>query len=301
MHAQILMLVLGVAIFIPILNTFPTLHKTIAPIAWSGMIGAFLFGVGMQLGDGCGSGSIIKLSYNRYSQAVLLPFMIGSFLGTTHVLDLTRLGGLGTIDLGTMGIVPAIGIQLAVLLFLFLLTLVWKRYKKWNGVSAWNYKLNLAMIGIVLVSVPFLLLSGQQWGISYAFGLWGAKVASWLGFPVQNLEYWQQLANQQTLRSAVVFDITSLSNFGIVLGAWYYIQLQKKQKPRVPFHCKRSAYGAVLGGLLMGYGAQLAFGCNIGPYFSGISSGSLHGWSWFVFAFLGTILGLKLRKTFKYE
>jgi uncharacterized membrane protein YedE/YeeE len=34
---------------------------------------------------------------------------------------------------------------------------------------------------------------------------------------------------------------------------------------------------AVVGGLLLGYGARIAFGCNIGAYFSGIAFTSLHG------------------------
>src|ERR1700732_4360162 len=42
----------------------------------------------------------------------------------------------------------------------------------------------------------------------------------------------------------------------------------------------RSLIAAVLGGLLLGYGARLAYGCNIGAYFSGIASSSLHGWLW---------------------
>jgi hypothetical protein len=33
-----------------------------------------------------------------------------------------------------------------------------------------------------------------------------------------------------------------------------------------------------VGGSLLGYGARLAYGCNIGAYFSGIASSSLHGW-----------------------
>jgi hypothetical protein len=36
---------------------------------------------------------------------------------------------------------------------------------------------------------------------------------------------------------------------------------------------------------MMGYGARLAYGCNIGAYFSGVASASLHGWLWFVLAF----------------
>ena len=63
---------------------------------------------------------------------------------------------------------------------------------------------------------------------------------------------------------------------------------------RVPI---RALMMAVLGGLLMGYGARLAFGCNIGALFSGIASGSLHGWLWMAAALAGTALGVPLRSS----
>ena len=52
---------------------------------------------------------------------------------------------------------------------------------------------------------------------------------------------------------------------------------------------------SVIGSLLMGYGALLAFGCNIGAYFSGIASFSLHGYIWGMLALAGTFLTLYLR------
>ena len=48
----------------------------------------------------------------------------------------------------------------------------------------------------------------------------------------------------------------------------------------------------------MGYGARIAFGCNIGAFFSGVASTSLHGWLWIVFAVAGTGLGVRLRRLF---
>jgi hypothetical protein len=50
-----------------------------------------------------------------------------------------------------------------------------------------------------------------------------------------------------------------------------------------------------VGGLLLGYGARLSFGCNIGALVAGISSGSLHGWLWLVSGFCGGIAGVYLR------
>jgi hypothetical protein len=57
----------------------------------------------------------------------------------------------------------------------------------------------------------------------------------------------------------------------------------------------RQWLAAIVAGLVLGYSSRLAFGCNVGAYFSGISTGSLHGWIWFAAAFAGSILGVRLR------
>jgi hypothetical protein len=49
---------------------------------------------------------------------------------------------------------------------------------------------------------------------------------------------------------------------------------------------------------LLGYGARLAYGCNIGAYFSGIASASVHGWLWLVAAFAGSAIGTYMRPWF---
>ena len=91
--------------------------------------------------------------------------------------------------------------------------------------------------------------------------------------------------------------MTSVMNVGIVLGALAAAGLAGRYQPvwRLPL---RSVAAAVIGGLLLGYGARLAFGCNIGAYFSGIASGSLHGWVWFAAALAGNVIGTRLRPLF---
>jgi hypothetical protein len=42
----------------------------------------------------------------------------------------------------------------------------------------------------------------------------------------------------------------------------------------------------------------LAYGGNIGAYFSGIASSSVHGWLWLGAAFVGSVLGTYLRPWF---
>jgi hypothetical protein len=97
----------------------------------------------------------------------------------------------------------------------------------------------------------------------------------------------------------VFSNTTSVMNFGIIAGALLAAGLAGRFAPSAPWRLPlRSILAAIIGGLLMGYGARLAFGCNIGAYFSGIASASLHGWVWFVAAMAGSVLGTRLRPLF---
>lgn len=81
--------------------------------------------------------------------------------------------------------------------------------------------------------------------------------------------YWAAHANAGSLAAPVTHDVTSVMDFGIVLGTMTAAALAGRYAPvwKVP---ARSLIEAVIGGLMLGYGARLAYGCNIGAYFSGI-------------------------------
>jgi uncharacterized membrane protein YedE/YeeE len=152
-------------------------------------------------------------------------------------------------------------------------------------------------IALAVLNFVTLALSGRPWGITSAFALWGAKAASIAGIDVASWPYWASQANAAALAAPVSRDVTSVMDIGIVLGAMLAAALAGRYAPvrRVPL---RSLIAAIVGGLLLGYGARLAYGCNIGAYFSGIVSGSLHGWLWLVAAFFGNVVGTRLRPAF---
>lgn len=102
----------------------------------------------------------------------------------------------------------------------------------------------------------------------------------------------------KALSQSVFADVISVMNFGIVLGATLAAALAGKLGLKKP-PSRLAVAAALIGGLMMGYGARLAFGCNVGAYFSGIASTSLHGWLWIIFALLGTAIGVKLRPLFR--
>ena len=136
-------------------------------------------------------------------------------------------------------------------------------------------------VGLALVNIATLTIGGRPWGVTSAFALWGAKLFAALGIDVASWAYWTTPAQATALRSSVLMDVTSVMDFGIILGALMAAILAGKFAP-VWKVSNRSLAAAVIGGILLGYGARIAYGCNIGAYFSGIASGSLHGWLWLV-------------------
>ena len=83
--------------------------------------------------------------------------------------------------------------------------------------------------------------------------------------------FWSADFQRNALDASVFADTTSVMDFGLVLGAFAAAGLAGSFRPRFALSPAALA-SAVLGGLAMGYGARIAFGCNIGAFFSGVAS-----------------------------
>jgi hypothetical protein len=153
---------------------------------------------------------------------------------------------------------------------------------------------------LAILNALTLLLAGHPWTITWAFSLWGAKALQAVGYDLSQIPFWTGPFQQQALATSILADTVSIMDFGVVLGAFLAAGLAGRFTPalRVPL---RTTAAALCGGLLLGYGARIAFGCNIGAYFSGVASTSLHGWLWLMGALLGTPIGVKLRSRFRPE
>ncbi|MGY8959769.1 MAG: YeeE/YedE thiosulfate transporter family protein, partial [Alphaproteobacteria bacterium] len=155
-------------------------------------------------------------------------------------------------------------------------------------------------LALALLNWLALVLSGHPWSITWAFTLWGAKAAQLVGWDPTGTWFWSGGFTKYALNNNILVDETSVMDFGIVLGALVAAGLAGKYRPgfRIPL---ASLLAAVLGGLMMGYGARIAYGCNIGAFFSGIASTSLRGWLWIVAALCGTWIGVKIRPLFGFS
>lgn len=131
------------------------------------------------------------------------------------------------------------------------------------------------------------------WGVTGPFVNWGAWVYEAFGGDVRSWYYFSGKASQTVLNNGFLRDGASLRDVGIIAGALMSTFLASEFKIK-KIKSKKQVIAAILGGLLMGYGARLASGCNIGALYSGIASFSFSGWVFALFLFLGAYMGSKL-------
>ncbi|SMF79575.1 hypothetical protein SAMN05661091_1728 [Paenibacillus uliginis N3/975] len=154
--------------------------------------------------------------------------------------------------------------------------------------------------GAVLLAVfatAHLAVFSKGWGVTGTFADWGAWLYQLVGGNVDNWSYFSSEKSQETLSSGFLNDGGSIRNLGIIVGALLATLFASEFKLK-KIKSKKQVAAAVLGGLLMGYGARLANGCNIGALFTAIASLSLSGWIFGLFLFVGAYIGSKLLAKF---
>jgi len=311
-RAHALMLAVGAGLFLPALaagTLFGTkVSAAAAPVSVSVFCGAFISGIGMQLSSRCACGTLYSANGGGTSMIVtLFAFIAGSVLGTAHMVYWSVLPSLGPLTFGdTFGAMPALALSWMVLGGISILTVVVERRHHGTevpppiSVSSQHSLIHgpwpLAAAALLLAVLNFatLAVSGQGWRVTSAFALWGAKAVSATGVNVAHWPYWASSNNAVALAAPLSHDVPTVMNAGIMLGAMMAAALAGRYAPvwRVPL---RPLLAAAFGGLMLGYGARLAYGSNVGAYFSGIVSASAHGWLWLLAAFAGSAVGIRLR------
>lgn len=313
-RGQILMLALAVALFYPAIAAgqvfgFPV-RGFVFPFGWELVIGAFLFGVGMQLGGGCGSGTLYKVGGGTAASLLTLVFfVVGATLAAFTFETWSGLPKYAPYSLpGELGLGPALALQLGALALLWI-GAVWLEKRRTGAVASifaarqasllrGPWPIAWGAIGLAGLAFATLIVAGRPWGLTQAFALWGSWIveATRLDDPTF-WAYWEDPTRVDQLQRSFWADLTSVMDAGIIVGALAAAVLAGK----LAFNWRIRlgvALGSVIGGLLLGFGSIMATGCNIAAFFAGVSSGSLHGWVWLLAALPGNALGVLLRPLF---
>jgi uncharacterized membrane protein YedE/YeeE len=282
---------------VPAAALSPIYGGAIAPLGASLVVGSFTFGVGMQLANGCGSGTLYTAGGGSGRMLIaLLFFIVGSVFGSLSLPAFLSLGGIDPVLASDyFGPWGGLAVTLVSLALVAAIIVVIAKRRGANFVPSRNYILGGIVIGLLCIFV--FAAGGHPWSVTFGYTVWGAKAATALGFDLSHAPFWQWAGPKHALESSVLADTSSLTDFGMLFGAMAAAAASK------PFATgawppAKSLLAAAVGGLVMGWGARLGFGCNIGAFVGGVASGSLHGWVWFACALAGSLVGIRLRPLF---
>ena len=86
MLGALLLIAVAALVIVPVAALVPGFGGAIAPIGPSLVIGAFVFGIGMQLANGCGSGTLYTAGGGSGRMLIALAlFIVGSVIGSLHL------------------------------------------------------------------------------------------------------------------------------------------------------------------------------------------------------------------------
>lgn len=318
LRSHMVMFLIANILFLPLLLRGHVLGHTvsgsIAPVGISVFVGSFLFGLGMQVADGCASGTLFHTGGGDVRGVLtIVGFIIGSVLGSWNFSWWQSTWQMGPVSfVKSFGAVWGFLFNLLLLAIVFFGTLLWERNRNgniqsmlsggrvgWKGIFKGPWSLLAGSIILAVGNAVVMIITGGAWGVTFAFALVGAKISQAIGIPVTHWGYWQTAANAEALHTNMFANSTVVLDVSVIVGALLAASMAGRfPKPYFRPFPIRLIVGVMIGGIVMGYGARIAFGCNIGAYFDGIASFSLHGWAWAVCGFFGSIIGVRLRPLF---
>ncbi|MDR0476327.1 MAG: YeeE/YedE family protein [Desulfobulbaceae bacterium] len=153
--------------------------------------------------------------------------------------------------------------------------------------TEWNATVTGLLIGFFSV---LIMAWWRPWGIVGALRNWG----DWCMYGLASLFHLESGVFEYYAEApkSIFADSGSVIGLGFVLGAFISACLGKEFALRVPPY--REMLKAVIAGILMGIGAALAGGCNIGGFYNAIGNLAANGFAMMLGLIFGVILGLKL-------
>ena len=279
------------------------LSKSIYPgpnFTWlSYIVGGFLFGVGMTLGSGCGSKTLIRIGAGNLKSVIVYVFLgIAAYMTLKGLLGAFRAGVLekAAVTLPQGQDLPALlGVNRALLAALIGGALIVFVYWSKEFRASFDYTLGGVVTGLVVVG---------GWYVSGVLGhvaedpktLQEAFVAtntgrmesfsfvSPLAYTLEYLMFW-------TDRSRVItYGIASAA--GVIAGSAAYA-LATRTFRWEGFRDAEDTANHIVGGMLMGFGGITALGCTIGQGITGFSTLALGSIMTFVAIVAGSAATMK--------
>jgi len=292
--------------FLPDTSTgfFPP-NAHIGPVSWVLVIAGLLFGLGMALSGACISGHLYRIGQGSLRA---FPALFGSLIGF----------GLGfaswnSLYLATLSEAPktwlphTFGYAGSLALTFILLAVITVLARRWGTssepvstsesegvysrliITRWPPLMAGALVGIV-GTIAYLRI--EPLGVTRQLSTTARTVLSDRGYLPETLE------GLDVLKGCVAVISSTLTNNGwLIIGIVLASLAAALAGNRFAFQSitLRNSATALIGGILLGWSSMVALGCTVGVLLSGTQAFALSGWVFFATAFLGTVIGVKLK------
>ena len=275
----------------------------IGPVSWVLAAGAFTFGIGMALSGSCISAHLYRLGEGSGAAPIaLLGAALGFVLGflSWNALYLAAIQQAPVVWLPQhLGYGGSLALQLALLggAAFWLLRFPWPRQAPPSGPfeallgRRWPTFVGGALIG-TLATVAYFRVGPL--GVTAELGSLARTAAAGAGILPGRLEGLDGLAGCATALKESLISRNGVFVIGLILGSLASALAAGDFRPARPKAAE--AVRALLGGVLMGWGAMVSLGCTVGVLLSGIMAGALSGWLFALFCLLGVWLGWRGRQ-----
>ena len=282
----------------------------IGPVSWNLVLGAFLFGIGMALSGSCISSHLYRLGEGYVGSllslaASILGFLLGYLSWDFWYLNVIQEAPIIWLP-QHLGYAGALVVQ-----FILLGALAWWSYrtnrnplKKFLSVSAallynvkqflmgrWPVTICGALLGLLGVAFYFRL---RPLGVTSELSRLGRELGQGLSLLPSRIPGIDTMRGCVPQDSPLILTENATLILSLVVGSLVSALLSLRFKPQMP--PLRQLPLLFFGGILLGYGAFISLGCNIGNLVSGTMALSASGWVFGLFMSLGIFSVLALTR-----
>lgn len=162
----------------------------------------------------------------------------------------------------------------------------WRNFKHDYLVQFWSPV--PAVIAAGVLSAYYFGITGTFWAVTGEFTRWGGHLLQFFGYHPENWGYFKVIR----LEGAPLDRVDGVMIIGMFAGCLSAALWANNVKLRLPQHRIRIVQ-AIVGGIIAGFGARLAMGCNLAAFFTGIPQFSLHAWFFALATVAGTWFGAR--------
>ena len=164
--------------------------------------------------------------------------------------------------------------------------MTWQHFKQAYLIKFWSPV--PAVIAAGILSTYYFGITGTFWAVTGEFTRWGGQLLQLAGVQSETWGYYKLISLEGTPLTRID-GMMIIGMFGGCFAAALWANNVKLRFPR----SRIRIFQALVGGMIAGFGARLAMGCNLAAFFTGIPQFSLHAWFFALATALGSWFGAR--------